>query len=136
MVDTVWDLLNGTAGVGDVTWDIREDVVFKTESNTDDKEKAKEDSNKGAGKSEQLPEIKYPGNDPTKNPGEGWEWKGKGEQGSSEGSYTKPETGESLHPDLEHSTEGKGIGPHWDYNYRGSGTKGWRIFPDGKIEPK
>ena len=64
---------------------------------------------------------------------DGYEWKGKGEQGSKEGSYFNPESGESLHPDLDHP-EGKA--PHWDYNYRGSGVKGWRIFPDGAFELK
>ena len=29
-----------------------------------------------------------------------------------------------------------GIEPHWDYNYKNSGTNGWRIFADGRIEPK
>jgi hypothetical protein len=88
----------------------------------------------GAGNTEQLPEVKYPGNDPTKSPGEGWEWKGKGVQGESQGSYTNPETGESLHPDLGHSTEGKGIGPHWDY--KSPDGRWYRVYPDGTIQPK
>lgn len=78
--------------------------------------------------------MKYPGNDPAKNPGEGWEWRGKGEQGSSQGSYTNPETGEVLHPDLEHPTESKGIGPHWDYKVPDGSW--YRLFPDGTIQPK
>ena len=79
--------------------------------------------------SEQKPDIKYPGNDPTVAP-DGYEWRGKGPQGSKEGSYYNPETDTSLHPDLNHPDS---IGPHWDYN----GPEGeFRIFPDGSIEPK
>ena len=78
------------------------------------------------------PDVTYPGDDPEKAP-DGYEWQGKGKQGSKEGSYFKPKSGESLHPDLDHP-EGKA--PHWDYNYRGSGVKGWRIFSDGTIELK
>lgn len=78
------------------------------------------------------PDVTYPGDDEKKAP-EGYEWKGKGEQGSKDGSYYNKETGESLHPDLNHP-EGKD--PHWDYNYRGSGVKGWRVFRDNRIELK
>ena len=91
-------------------------------------------NNEGAGKSEEAPEVKYPGNDPAKNPGKDWQWKGKGEQGSGQGNYTNPKSGESLHPDLGHSTEGRGIGPHWDY--KSPEGKWYRIFPDGTIQPK
>lgn len=91
-------------------------------------------SKKGADKSGETPEVKYPGNDPAKSPGKGWKWKGKGEQGSGQGNYTNPKTGESLHPDLGHSTEGKGIGPHGDY--KSPEGKWYRIFPNGKIQPK
>ncbi|HZK00195.1 MAG TPA: polymorphic toxin type 37 domain-containing protein, partial [Tissierellaceae bacterium] len=122
--DTVWGLLNGRTGVGDAAWDIRDDVIFKAES----------DSNKEADKAEETPEVKYPGNDPAKSPGKDWQWKGKGEQGSRKGNYTNPKTGESLHPDLDHPTEGKGIGPHWDY--KSPEGKWYRVFPDGTIKPK
>jgi RHS repeat-associated protein len=50
--------------------------------------------------------------DPSKPPGEGWEWRGKGPPGSKEGSWYNPGTGESLHPDLTHPPP---VGPHWDY---------------------
>lgn len=80
----------------------------------------------------ETPDVEYPGDDPTKAP-EGTEWKGKGEPGSKEGNYYNPETGESWHPDLDHP---ESIGPHWDYNYKGSGSKGWRVFPDGRIVAK
>ena len=81
---------------------------------------------------EQLPDVTYPGDDPEKAP-EGYEWRGKGEQGSKKGSYFNKDTKESLHPDLDHPD---GVDPHWDYNYRGSGCKGWRIFANGVIEKK
>ena len=75
------------------------------------------------------PEIEYPGNDPTVAP-DGYEWRGKGEQGSKEGSYYNSDNKSSLHPDLDHPDP---IGPHWDY----SGPEGkFRIFPDGTIVPK
>ena len=80
----------------------------------------------------EVPDVEYPGDDPTKAP-EGSEWKGSGEPGSKKGNYYNPKTDESWHPDLDHP---KPIGPHWDYNYRGSGSQGWRVFPDGKIVPK
>ena len=65
----------------------------------------------------------YPGDDP-KVPPEGYEWRGKGPQGSPQGNYFNPETGESLHPDLDHKPP---IGPHWDY-WGPDGIK-IRIFP-------
>jgi RHS repeat-associated protein len=129
----ILDLIDGISGAGDVAEDIKDDVIYNVESDT----KKGKDKTKGEGNAEvQGPEVKYPGDDPSKCPGKGWEWKGKGEPGSSEGSWYKEETGESLHPDLDHPTEGQGIEGHYDYNYRGSGTNGWRVFPDGKIEPK
>lgn len=45
-------------------------------------------------------------------PVKGWEWRGNGEPGSSEGSWYNPETDESLHPDLDHDEP---EGPHWDW---------------------
>jgi hypothetical protein len=61
-----------------------------------------------------------PGRDPTKSPGEGWEWRG-----DPEGSSYNPATGESMHPDLEH---GPPQGPHWDY-IDPEGDR-WRVDPD------
>ncbi len=75
---------------------------------------------------------RYPGNDPAKQPGKDFEWRGKGEPASGKGAWVNPKTGETLHPDLNH---GPPYGPHWDYNYPGGG-KGVRIFPDGGILPK
>jgi RHS repeat-associated protein len=68
---------------------------------------------------------------PDQCPGEGWEWRGKQPVGGDKGAWHNPETGESLHPDLDHPAP---IGPHWDYTDRNG--KGWRIFPDGRREPK
>jgi len=67
---------------------------------------------------------------PAESPGEGWEWKGKGEPGSEEGSWFNEETREYLHPDFKPSSHG----PHYDY--RGADGSEWRIYPDGRIEPK
>jgi RHS repeat-associated protein len=69
-------------------------------------------------------------NNPAESPGPGWEWRGKGPEGSSEGSWFNPETKESLHPDLEH---GEPAGPHYDYKAP-DGSR-YRIYPDGRIEP-
>ena len=73
-------------------------------------------------------EIDPPGWDPTQSPGEGWEWRGKSgsQPGDKEGSWHNPETGESLHPDLDHP---EGIKPHWDYK-PGRGKDKIRIDPD------
>ena len=69
--------------------------------------------------------------DPTQPPGEDWEWRGNGPVGSGEGAWFNPETGESLHPDLDHPPP---IGPHWDYTGKNRGKR-WRIYPDGRYEP-
>ena len=79
----------------------------------------------------EVVDIKYPGNDPIISPGENWNWRGKGAQGSSQGSYYNSETDESLHPDLDHPGD---MPPHWDY--RDSNGVWYRIFEDGTIKPK
>ena len=68
--------------------------------------------------------------DPSQPPGEGWEWRGKGPPGSKEGSWYKPGTGEYWRPD---PTSPKHR-PHVDY--RDPSGREWRIYPDGKWEPK
>ncbi|MGI2909278.1 polymorphic toxin type 37 domain-containing protein [Tolypothrix sp. VBCCA 56010] len=70
-------------------------------------------------------------NDPTQPPAEGWEWRGKNPPGGNEGAWYNPGTKESLHPDFNHPPP---IGPHWDYV--DPKKRQWRIFPDGRIEPK
>ena len=54
----------------------------------------------------------WPGDDPTVSPGDGFEWRGRGDIGSDKGAWFNPETHDSLHPDLNHPA---GISPHWDY---------------------
>ena len=78
----------------------------------------------------EAPLPAYP-TDPTKPPAPGYEWRGKGIPGSSEGAWYNPGTKESLHPDLDHPV---GIDPHWDYTdpYK----KQYRWFPNGTITPK
>jgi hypothetical protein len=90
-------------------------------------------SGPGSGAAEAAPRGPgFPGSDPTKPP-EGFLWKGRpgSAPGSREGNYVKPETRESLRPDLDHPDP---VGPHWDYR-DGSG-KWWRIGPDGRMDPK
>jgi hypothetical protein len=87
------------------------------------------DTTEGAG-SKNLP--KYPGNDPTVPPGEGFEWRGSGNPASGKGNWYNPSTGERWNSDLGH---GDPIGPHWDYQPYKNGPE-YRMFPDGRIEPK
>ena len=72
--------------------------------------------------------INYPGNDPTVSPGDDWEWRGPQDKGS----WYNPNTGETLHPDLDHPYP---PGPHWDYIPYKKGPQ-YRIMPDDTIELK
>ncbi len=79
-----------------------------------------------------TPNIKYPGNDPTKCTIPDFEWRGSGTPASGRGNFVNMKTGEWLHPDLNH---GPPSGPHWDYGVRGN-PQTFRIFPNGDILPK
>jgi RHS repeat-associated protein len=81
------------------------------------------------GNSEPHPD--YPGNDPAKKPGEGYEWRGKGSPNSGQGNWHNPQTGENLHPDLDHPDP---YGPHWDYTDPDGNS--FRLYPDGSSVPK
>ncbi len=109
-------------------------VAEATDTTPDSTEFKPESQSKGEGEksAEDTPKVDYPGDDPNVAP-EGYTWKGKGPQGSKQGNYYNPNGKQSLHPDLDHPPD---IGPHWDYNYKGSGTKGWRVFPNGEVLPK
>ena len=54
----------------------------------------------------------WPGDDPKVSPGDGFVWRGQGEIGSKFGEWYNPETGDQLHPDLNHPLP---KGPHWDW---------------------
>lgn len=73
----------------------------------------------------------YPGSDATQSSGPGWVWRGKPPVGGDKGAWYNPNTGETLHPDLGH---GPPVGPHWDY-IAPDGNQ-FRLFPDGRVEPK
>ena len=73
----------------------------------------------------------YPGSDPNKAPPGFDEWRGQAPAGGDKGAWYNPETGESLHPDLNH---GPPAGEHWDYNDGMGGH--FQLFPDGSISPK
>ena len=62
----------------------------------------------------EVPDVKYPGDDPTVAP-DGYEWTGPDPQGGKRGGYknTDPGKRDSWHPDFNH---GGNKGPHWDYN--------------------
>jgi hypothetical protein len=66
------------------------------------------------------------GTDPTKCPGEGFEWRGKGTPESGQGGWYNPGSNETLHPDIEHAPP---IPPHWDYV--GPNEERARLFLDG-----
>ncbi len=83
---------------------------------------------KGAGNTN-VP--KYPGNNPSKQPGPGYKWRGSGDPSSGKGNWYNPTTDQTLHPDLNHPGP---IGPHWDYKAP-DGTW-YRINPDGSVLPK
>ncbi len=72
-----------------------------------------------------------PPEDPSQPPGPEWEWRGQQPPGGDKGAWYNPNTGESLHPDLNHPEP---IGPHWDYTSP-DGTP-YRIMPDGTMVPK
>lgn len=55
-----------------------------------------------------LPDIKYPGDDPNISHGDSWKWRDPKDKGA----WHNPKTGETLHPDLDHPTP---EGPLWDY---------------------
>lgn len=74
----------------------------------------------------------YPGDDPTKPPGDGWEWRGPDEPGGDKGAWYNPKTGQSLKPDLNHPEP---MPPHWDYVPYKNGPQ-YRYFPDGTLELK
>lgn len=67
---------------------------------------------------------------PAESPGSKFEWRGKGEPGSEEGSWFDPETREYLRPHFGESSHG----PHYDY--RGEDGTEYRIYPDSRIEEK
>ncbi len=75
--------------------------------------------------------VKYPGNNPSKSPGKGFEWRGKSSPKDGKGNWYNPKTGEKWNSDLGH---GDPIGPHWDYTDK-NGNK-FRVFPDGRVEKK
>lgn len=67
------------------------------------------------------------GDDPTKRPTNGFEWRGKGKPESGRGTWYNEGTGERLYPDLNHP---EGIDPHWDY-HSPSFPGGSRLYLDG-----
>jgi RHS repeat-associated protein len=72
--------------------------------------------------------------DGTTAPGPGWEWRGA--PGSKpgpcgQGNWYNKATGESLNADPNHAPP---IGPHNDWI--DSNGNGWRVYPDGRVEPK
>ncbi|KMZ54868.1 polymorphic toxin type 37 domain-containing protein [Dorea sp. D27] len=111
-----------------------EEDVEKAQKKWEEAEKSKGESgskNSEKGSDKKVNPPKYPGNNPQKSPGKGWEWRGKGDPSSGEGNWYNPETGETLHPDLNHPEP---IKPHWDY--KGNDGNWYRLYPDGSLVPK
>jgi len=78
-----------------------------------------------------APTVPFPGWDPTIAPNGEVGWRGKGDPASGRGAWVNPNTGEVYHPNLNHLLP---IGPHWDYT--DANGKQWRVYPDGRVEPK
>jgi RHS repeat-associated protein len=75
------------------------------------------------------------GNDSTKCPGEGFEWKGNGGPETGRGSWVKGHKQPNevkLHPDLEHPPP---KAPHWDYEGPDY-PRGAELYLDGTWRPK
>ena len=70
------------------------------------------------------------GEDPSKCPEEGFEWKGNGPPETRQGNWVNKDKKEKLYLDLNHPEP---IEPHWDY----STPEGkYRLFLDGSWESK
>lgn len=71
---------------------------------------------------------------PGVSPGPDWTWRGRtSNPEDGDGNWVRGEKPrmENLHPDFDHPPP---IGPHWDYT--DADGRRWRIFPDGRVEPK
>ncbi len=70
---------------------------------------------------------------PGTSPGPDWVWKGRpgSVPGDKDGNWVNPTTGETLRPDMDHPDP---VGGHYDW--KDPSGKWWRIYPDGRIEPK
>ena len=79
---------------------------------------------------DEVPDVKYPGDDGSIPPGDDYEWHGKLPIGGDKGAWVNPITGEQWHPDLNHAPP---KGPHWDYEDRNGNW--WSVFKDGRIIP-
>jgi RHS repeat-associated protein len=66
--------------------------------------------------------------DPSQPPGEGWEWRGRGEPGSREGAWYNPSTDQSLHDDRTHPA---GKDPH--VTYTDPSGKRWDNYGNGWV---
>ena len=76
----------------------------------------------------------WPGDDMTKTPGDGWEWRSKNPEskpGDKDGNWYNPNNGQTLRPDLNHPPPKD---PHWDWNVPGKGK--FEIYKDGRVIPK
>jgi len=69
--------------------------------------------------------------DPKTSPGPDWVWRGPDAPGGERGAWYNPKTGASLHPDLNHPAP---YDAHWDY-VAPNGDQ-YRVYPDGRVEPK
>lgn len=87
--------------------------------------------NNGRGDPPVRPPMLPAGWDGLTPPAPGWEWRGKDPPGGDRGAWVSPDGSQSLHPDFDH---GGDVGGHVDWNDPDGGR--WRIFPDGRCEPK
>ena len=118
-------VLGGIAVIGTIC--AGESIAEAIQDNNNDNS-SDVDSNNADGN---IPDIEYPGDDPTVPPGDDYEWHGKEPVGGDKGAWVNDSTGEQLHPDLNHPMP---KGPHWDYTRIIKGIKEvWSLFKDGRI---
>jgi RHS repeat-associated protein len=130
-----WGVYQGTKYAADAMsspYTLSEGMCYTIVDNSFDTIRYKNETSSSTKQKKPPYDGKELGNDPTKCPSDGFEWRGKGEPGSKRGSWYNPQTGEQLYPDLDHPTP---IKPHWDY-YGPDFPDGARLNTDGTWSPK
>ncbi len=81
--------------------------------------------------SDEVPKVPTIPEDPTQSPGSDWEWKGSSDKPEvGKGNWVNTKTGEKIY----HDPYSKKHGPHIDYT--DPQGREWRVYPNGRLEPK
>jgi hypothetical protein len=112
--------------VGTVVLGFPSEVAPGTLSPAQLAENAQKAEKKKAEKAKEALDVDKPAipEDPSKSPGEGWEWHGSGAPETGRGNWVNDKTGQKLHPDINHEPP---KGPHWGLT-NPDGSK-WDYFP-------